>query len=425
MQSEKKPTDLINSESPLFTVEEQLKEAGAVYSWAKYADDSACFLKVEMKAGRKVRTVLVGEREAPGFIGIDFTRFRGVGDYEAYEEMGEEAVLEVALTGYGPGVRFLEKIPGWVNEESEAGKASRLRGYVQLNGSRGERWSAEIGTPSRKFSALANSSSVALRLKGGSRRTHDEALKFLESVGNSVLFEFDLNYGISLTMRRVRSASGWRPVRRVKRSDLPPVLPRLEYGAEPLSLYSYARSAQGMPLLEFLAYYQVLEYHFSRYSQRDLLDKLRNELRDPTFRADDDRHLSRILGISRQAGKGYGDERSQLKSTVRYCVSEDVLFEFFELNDEVYEHYGNKKQPIKGLPPLDVKSKKGDLLGVVCERIYDIRCRVVHSKEDGGGQGDSLLMPFSPEAESLRAENVLMRFLAQKVLIAGAKNLAV
>ncbi|MGW1711562.1 hypothetical protein ACWCP8_40685 [Streptomyces sp. NPDC002206] len=423
MQSEKEPTDLIEPGSPLFAVEEQLKEAGTTYSWAKYPDDSACFLKVEVKAGRKVRTVVVGEREASNFIGIDFSRFRGIGDYEAYEKMGDESVIEVALSGYGPGTRFLERTPGWISEESRAGRASRLGGYVQLNGTRGEEWSARLGTASREFRAIANASQITLRLTGRACQTHDEALKFLEAAGNSVLFEFDLAYGIALTMRRARSTGGWRPGRKVRLSDSPPVLPRLEYGAEPLSLYSYARSAQGMPLLEFLAYYQVLEYHFPRYSQRDLLDKLRNELRDPTFRADDERHLSRILGISRQAGNGYGDEKSQLRSTVRYCVSEDAILDFFESNDEVREHYENKRQPIKGILPLDSKSKKGDLLSLTCERIYDIRCRVVHSKEDGGGQGESLLMPFSPEAESLRAENIFMRFLAQKVLIAGAKNL--
>lgn len=424
MQSETQSDALFGTSSPLVIIEEQLKEKGTAYSWARYADDSARFLKVEVKAGRKVREILIGERDAPDFIGLDFARFRGIGEYEAYEEMGEVSVMEVALSGYGPGLRFLEKIPGWIGEESNSGRAVRQQGSVMLDNARGEEWSAEIGSPSPNFKALSSSSPVVLRLKCAPCGTHEKALKFLESVGNSVLFEFDLNYGISLTMRRVRQF-GLRPIRRVQRSDLPPVLPRLEYGAEPLSLYSYARSAQGMPLLEFLAYYQVLEYHFSRYSQRDLLDKLRNELRDPTFRADDDRHLSRILGISRQKGQGYGDERGQLKSTVRYCVPEDTLYEFFESNSGVREHYENKKQPISGVAPLDVSSKKGDILSAVCDRIYDIRCRVVHSKEDGGGQGESLLMPFSPEAESLRTENFLMRFLAQKALIAGAKNLTV
>ncbi|MCC4318082.1 hypothetical protein [Streptomyces malaysiensis] len=403
-------------------MEQEIKALGVGYKWSKYYDDSAC-LMVEIKCGRRSRYISISENDAPDYLGFKFAKFRGLGEYEAYETLTEEPCVEVALTGNGgPWQRMLDRIPGW-SPEDPSSRVSRNQGVVEIRGDRGENWSAELGVSSNDFRLLSRYGMATLRLKGRKNRTHDEALKFLETVGNSVLFEIDLRYGISLTMRRVRSLGGLRIGRRAARVDTPPTLPKLQYATEPLSLYWYARSAQGMPLLEFLAYYQVLEYYFPRYSQRNLLDKLRNELRDPTFRTDDDRDLSRILRISQQSGRGYGDEQSQLKSTVRYCVTEDTISGFFDVNPEVGEHFSSKQQSIVGLVPLNLGGKKADLINAICERIYEIRCRVVHSKEDGGGRAESLLMPFSPEAESLRAENVLMRFLAQKVLIAGASDL--
>ncbi|WUH90866.1 hypothetical protein OG900_12675 [Streptomyces sp. NBC_00433] len=421
MSLEKKPVNSLDPDSPLLTLEEEVRAQGAEYKWSNSYDDSAC-LDVEIKCGRRSRYITISESDAPGYLGFEFAKFRGLGEYEAYEALAGEPCIEVALAGNYPRLRMLDRIPGWSSDDPSP-RWSRSQGVVEVRGDRGENWSAELGSPSKNFSLLSKYSAATLRIKGRNNQTHDEALKFLEIAGSAILFEIDLKYGIPLTMRRIRPLGGMRVSRRAVRVDTPPVLPRLQYATEPLSLYWYARSAQGMPLLEFLAYYQVLEYYFPRYSQRDLLDKLRNELRDPTFRTDDDRDLSRILRISQQSGRGYGDERGQLKSTLRYCVSEDAISGFFDANLEVREHFSNRRQVIGGLTSLDIGGKKVDLINAICERVYEIRCRVVHSKEDGGGQQDGLLMPFSPEAESLRAENILMRFLAQKILIAGASDL--
>ncbi|NEB18040.1 hypothetical protein [Streptomyces coelicoflavus] len=422
MTADINPADSLNPNSPLFTLEKAIQTAGISCEWVSMWNESVC-LQIDIASGRSSRAVLISEQDAIKCLEMDFTKIRALGEYDAYEVLGEDPCIEVSLSvNSGPTSRMLERIPGW---EAAAPANPRLKnqGSVAITGARGEDWLAELGTPSDRFDILSGRGSVTLRLKGRQNKTYGEALAFLESAGNAILFEVDLKYGLSFAFRRMRPAVATRFVRRTSLNAAAPTLPRLQYAAEPLSLYRYARSAVGMPLLEFLAYYQVLEYHFYRYSQRDLLDKLRNELRDPNFRADDERHLSRILRITRQPGRGYGDERGQLKSTVRYCVSEDAISDFFSVNPEVLRHFSAKKQAIAGLGPVDPQRKKGDLADSLCERIYDIRCRVVHSKEDGGGQVDSLLMPFSPEAESLRAENVLMRFLAQKVLIAGAIDL--
>ncbi|MEU4798676.1 hypothetical protein [Streptomyces sp. NPDC023327] len=425
METEKTAIDILSSDSMLFELEEQFKQQGTQYRWSVF-DSDTCYLVASVKAGRKTRDVVISEDEAAKYLGFNFTHYRALGDLDAFECMEDSGpCVEVALVGLGySAARHFQRIPGWqMDEESE----TVANGWVvRFQGIRDERWSAEIGSASKEFKLLTSGYGYAptLRLRRSQSGGHDEALEFLESVGGSVLFELDMNHGMSLTMRRARFSGTRRIRRRPVRNESPPTLPRLRYSKDPLSLYNYARSAVGMPLLQFLAYYQVLEYYFPRYSQRDLLDRLRNELRDPRFRPDDDLHLSRILRISQHSGRGYGDERSQLKATVRYSVSGDSIAEFIESDAGLLENFSQKKPLIPGLSPVDVK-KRSDLVNSVCERIYHIRCLVVHSKEDGGGNMEKLLLPFSKEADDVRTENELMQFLAQKVLIAGAEPLPV
>ncbi|MFE0276699.1 hypothetical protein ACFWZY_32180 [Streptomyces sp. NPDC058992] len=418
--------DVVSPDSPLLELEKQLKRQEVQYRWNQpLSDSTSCSLAVSIKSGRKLRDVFIPEHRADEYIDFDFTQYRALGDLDAFERLGDIPCIEVALNNSGPVYRRnFQRLPGWeLIEESETGEGGWV---VRFRETRNERWTAEIGNPSREHKLLSEGYGRAptLRIFRNVNGTHSESLAFLESVGSSILFEFDMNYGIPLTMRRARFTGVRRSRPQIVRSEALPTLPRLCYGQEPLSLYNYARSATGMPLLQFLAYYQVLEYHFPRYSQRDLLDRLRNELRDPRFRPDDDLHLSRILRVSQQSGRGYGDERSQLKATVRYSVSADAVAELIEGDSALMEHFSQKKPLISGLPAIDVKNQSG-LVDSVCERVYRIRCLVVHSKEDGGGNSESLLLPFTSEAESVRTENELMRFLAQKVLIAGAEPLPI
>jgi hypothetical protein len=423
MDTENVTPDGLPRDSPLIELEQSLKGQGIQYRWNQPFSDSIFSLVVSIKSGRKHRDVVITERLAAEYVDFDFTKYRALGDLDAFERLGDTPCIEVALSNPGPPYRQnFQRLPGWEPlAESEGGEHGWV---VKFQTYGGESWTAEIGSPSKSHRLLSDGYSRAptLRIFRNTNGTHSESIAFLESVGSSILFEFDLLYGVPLTMRRARFTGVRRSRPRIVRSEELPTLPSLRYGREPLSLYNYARSATGMPLLQFLAYYQVLEYHFPRYSQRDLLDRLRNELRDPRFRPDDDLHLARILRVSQQSGRGYGDERSQLKATVRYSASGDSIAELIQGDPALMEHFSQRKPVISDLPILDLKNKSG-IVDSVCDRVYFIRCLVVHSKEDGGGGAGSLLLPFTSEADSVRTENELMRFLAQKVLIAGAEPL--
>lgn len=247
----------------------------------------------------------------------------------------------------------------------------------------------------------------------------NEAFILLERVASAVFFEFDVRYDldISLDEYRHRRASGDRPPRDRELNILPPQLPRTGYAPEAVSLYFYARSTTGLPLLQFLAFYQAIEYHFPFFTRRDVLARLRRELHDPRFNVDNDAHLTKLVNIATSQGRSRINEEEQLRITLEACIEENDLVDLIE-RESLLKTIGSKDS-VRYAQTINQKNREFSILSQVARRIYDIRCRVVHSKEDGGPRAVEPILPFSEEATQLASDLVLLRYVAQKVIIVG------
>jgi len=264
-------------------------------------------------------------------------------------------------------------------------------------------------------------SSLSLKVTRPGITTHDGALELLRRVADALFLQIDLLTDIPLSLARDRRV----PLRRRPRRRAPAArsgleFPRNAYESAPVSLYWYARSAVGMPLLQFLAYYQVIEYFYPVYSQAEAHRKLKSILKSPTFRSERDSDISRVLAAIHVTRSGaYGDERSQLKATLTECVDPDVLRNFL-IEDAERKAFLSSKT--KGLTDhkLPIETVGADLRSDVAERLYEIRCKIVHTKVDSRTGELELLLPFSKEAEQLSYDIELAQFLAQQVLIASS-----
>jgi hypothetical protein len=73
---------------------------------------------------------------------------------------------------------------------------------------------------------------------------------------------------------------------------------------------------------------------------------------------------------------------------------------------------------------IPVNNGDMDLRNDVADRIYDIRCRIVHAKSESEYEAEPLL-PFSKESQEMSVDIVLVRFVARKVLIASGTPLSI
>jgi len=177
-----------------------------------------------------------------------------------------------------------------------------------------------------------------------------------------------------------------------------------------------------MPLLQFLAFYHSLEFYFPVYSQLEAQRRIRNILKDPGFQVDRDADLGRVLAVARTTGgRGFGDERSQLRATLQECLDVNELRSFVRADDARKEFFATKSKAL-GLSALPIDREEADLRGEVANRIHEIRCKIVHTNAGGDGDVD-LLLPFSEEAEALGFDIDLIQYVSQRVLIASSRSM--
>lgn len=262
---------------------------------------------------------------------------------------------------------------------------------------------------------------LTLRVEGLEFSGEVEASSVLEHLGSAALFELDRATSIGLTLCRQRSAPIITSRNFPTGSPLPSRINH-EYDKEPLTLFWHARTASQMPLLSFLGFYQVLEFYFPQYSRRGALQTLRESLRGLSFDALRDADLAKVLDAVKVGRKGsFGNEVEQLKATVKHCVDQSTLREFFEANDERKQFYGSDECMRLSPTRIPTNGSSEDWRGDVARRLYDIRNRVVHAKSQH--ENLDVLLPTDPEAELLWHDVELAAFLASEVLSASGKPL--
>jgi hypothetical protein len=260
---------------------------------------------------------------------------------------------------------------------------------------------------------------ATLKLNGLDLQNYTEALEALEDLSNAFCFELDVRTNIRLTLDRVRPLRTSLP--RSAISDAPLSFPKSVYPKEPIELYQYGRSSSGLPLLQFLAYYQVVEFFFPVYSRQEAMRRLRLAIKDPRFDVNDDVSLNKVLTATIPEGRV--GEREQLRATLRACMEPSMIREVVESSEAYSKHFTSKDQAIRGASRILLHPGQPDLRDQAAERIYAIRCRVVHTKQDGAEDSIDLLLPSSPEARSMRPDVELMRSVAQRVLTASSRTL--
>jgi hypothetical protein len=78
---------------------------------------------------------------------------------------------------------------------------------------------------------------------------------------------------------------------------------------------------------------------------------------------------------------------------------------------------------IKDVRQIIIRSGQPSVVEQVAERVYGIRCRIVHSKDGGGDRADAdPLLPFSREAKILNHDIDLVRHLAVRAIMAKGSS---
>jgi hypothetical protein len=389
------------------------------------APDEDSRLNVGIRCGRNTRWLSLSTTAAINrLLTIPFEKYVFLSDLAAICSYGDgtiEAGIRLAGSNFGSTPSVYRRLFGFnvSSDQFDFGSAK-----IGVTATQEGLPHIEISTASDVFTKLSKFPSfprLTLKLTGCHVTTHDSALVLLNKTAGSILFQLDLLTNVPLVLERERRRiTNGRSFKRKTNLGIELQYPKNQFDDVPLSLYWYARSATGIPLLQFLAFYQVIEFYFPVYSQSEAQRKLKGILKNPTFRGDRDTDIAKLLAAIRISRSGaFGDERSQLRATLAECVDPDLLRQHFEADSNRKNFFvtTSKSLPYHKIP---LGTSSSDVRNDVADRVYDIRCKIVHTKADSRDGSVELLLPFSPEAEQLSFDIELVEYLAQCVLVAGS-----
>jgi hypothetical protein len=394
-------------------------------------------LIVSIPEERDFKNIILVEGQDIEFIEkSNFDKFRFIKGYEAIWSE-EFKVIECELQSddiLRPSRFLIRRLKSFLPEQDKTNKDDKT---IMIFPSPIEKVKITIGDCSDEFSVLSNckreylfsisriSTRITIRIEGVEVKTHEEAKSLLLKIANSVLFQIDLNINIPIHLTPDRDFLRDIRRRKVQDKEVDFSSPKYEYDIEAMSLYWYARTAINMPLLQFLAFYQILEFYFPSFSYIEAQQKIKNLIKDPLFDVNKDTDVVQIINIIKLSAKGksIGDERTQLKATIHSIIDNDSLTKFLLANEERRDFFDiTKKTKSLAKHKISFSNVDNDLRQDVASRIYEIRCRIVHTKDEDDSE---LILPFSTDLIHLKYDLELIEYLARKTIIATSRPLKI
>lgn len=406
-------------EKALEVIEElkgRCNEAGIEYQDASEPDFEDIDFTINFPNGRETRRRwFLDYTDLEAFNAIEFEKYSIIGPYSAIFYM-EENTIEAIITAPHFSKFSVTRLTSFfippkktsLNLESDSDSSKYKISIIKS--------SKEIKT----ITDQSDNFGLSLKISSIEITNIEKALKVLVTISNSLFFDMDAQNKVFLSLARYNSKTKRDSLSRdAKLTEYPKNI----YDDASMELYWYARSAINMPLLQFLAYYQAIEYYYPTFLNLELTKKLRGIIKNPTFRVGNDSDISKIVSAIRLKGSHFGAEREQLKATLKECLDEQDILDFMNLNSERVSFFSSKAKGITS-KTINLQNKGTELYIQIAERIYDIRCKIVHTKGDDSDGDIELLLPFSKEAEKLDEDIELVKFVAQKIIIQTSSALS-
>ncbi|MFI0812430.1 hypothetical protein [Streptomyces echinatus] len=230
---------------------------------------------------------------------------------------------------------------------------------------------------------------------------------------NAFLYEMSVRNGISFEPVRQAEYYSNSPRSPRVRTEASVRFPETRIQPEIAELFFFAGGARENPSLSFLSYYQILEYFFPYAVRREVIRRVRKEISDPRFNKSADDSILKILAAAEVAVSA--SEAKQIATLIDNSVRAELLEEFFT-NGSWADHF-TSKGPISSVEPINLKNSQKSLPSQVADRIYRIRNRIVHAKDDPKYADVRVLLPKSREAYALGPDIALLKFLAEEVVL--------
>lgn len=234
-------------------------------------------------------------------------------------------------------------------------------------------------------------------------------------------FLFSLSYNLNLPIMEFRYLKDqYKPAKRERSRDIN--APRRIYNENLLYYYQQALSTQN-PVLQYLSFYQIIEYFYYDVSNEDLVKEVKDTITNPDF------SYKKLESIEKVIIK-VKDWKFREKQATRLVLEKFLKLDELKNNLISYDKDYYKLIKSKGVKfaaaQKITESDKGIDVSSLSNRIYKVRNSLIHSKEGSlifTEKERGVYIPFTEHEEELRREIPLMMFVAEQVIINSSKEL--
>jgi hypothetical protein len=225
-------------------------------------------------------------------------------------------------------------------------------------------------------------------------------------------FSFSLGYNLNLPLIEFRFLEkSIKPIQRLKLDEI--CAPQRLYNEKLIYYYQQALSGSN-PVLEYLSFYQILEYFYDIVFKEDLVNDVKNKLINPDFSPKDKKSIEELIELVKE-GK-FEEKKALILVLGKYIDGKKLRSKLIEYDIDYYNYLTKKKVKFADADHIQEKSKNKDKFiskTSLADRIYKIRNALIHSKEGN----EAIYVPFTSDEEILMKELPLIQFIAEQVII--------
>jgi hypothetical protein len=203
----------------------------------------------------------------------------------------------------------------------------------------------------------------------------------------------------------------------VNDNNLP--IPKLKLNSTLIKFHKQATSTD-IPSLKYLAFYQVLEFHFLIVADEQLYYNLSRRINDLKFNTESNNLDKIIKDVTNH--KRVNDETEMLKNVLKKYIQEDELIDFIkDFESHIGKNVYTSKREVFGVSISATALNTGHVYGNIAKTIKAIRNALVHSSDRH--ERNDRYIPYSKEGTKLIQDEIpLIKYLADKVIIANAST---
>jgi hypothetical protein len=231
----------------------------------------------------------------------------------------------------------------------------------------------------------------------------------LRNILNSVLFDFEYSFNLAFEPIELNSLN--RRIPRLKRPSLE--IPNhsinftyKRYIPELIQYYHLSEKVDYIPF-KYLCYFHIVEYFSDKSAYVVVAEQVKHILLKPDFHLKTDNYIDQAINIFKKENEKHLTDKIKLTRVLQQFVNMNEFHEYLDaiklLDHFTKEQIFNCSKPLK-IPPIDF-TNEGTFFQSLTNRIYAIRCSIVHSNPDFD---ETKAIPFVHTSENVFRLNIEM-----------------